>query len=307
MALDHRIADVRPVGHALPVGVQPARGLAAAFDDVSGQAALRQSVVVVRVPAEFVHQRAQRDGAVHASAGDHDLRARGQGLADGQRAEVRVGREEPGGQRRAALQFGDAFLAQSGHKRHHVVALHHGDFQVQALLGGQGANRPRARLRVHAAGVADHANALLDHVAQDVPERHGDEVRRVAQLGVLGPRGGQDRTSSARPGSRTPGSPPVRPARAAAHPRCCRPRSPRLRRYARPCSSARPLRLARACSQKASPPAGGCSTRDPAVGTVSLIRFASLVSALYPRTPALPCRWRGVRRFLLHERARLCS
>ena len=54
-ALDDRVADVRPVGNRLPVGVQPAGGLAAAFDDVPGEAALREAIPVVLRPLEFMN------------------------------------------------------------------------------------------------------------------------------------------------------------------------------------------------------------------------------------------------------------
>ena len=59
-ALDDRVADVGPVGHRGPVGVQAACRLAAAFDDVAGEAARGEPVEVVGGPAELVHQHAER-------------------------------------------------------------------------------------------------------------------------------------------------------------------------------------------------------------------------------------------------------
>ena len=70
-------------GTALPVGVQAAGRLAAAFDDVAGEAAGGQPVVVVGPPAELVHQHAERDRAVDAAAGDDDVGARVQRRAIG--------------------------------------------------------------------------------------------------------------------------------------------------------------------------------------------------------------------------------
>ena len=62
VTLDHGIADVGPVGHVLPVGEQAAGGLGAAFDDVAGQGAGGEAVIVGVGPAELVHQRPQRQG-----------------------------------------------------------------------------------------------------------------------------------------------------------------------------------------------------------------------------------------------------
>ena len=43
---------------------------------MAGQAALGQPVVILGAPAELMHQGPQRDGAIHAAPGDHDLRTR---------------------------------------------------------------------------------------------------------------------------------------------------------------------------------------------------------------------------------------
>ena len=152
-----------------------------------------QPVVVVGAPVELVHQGAQRHGAVDATAGDHDLRALIQGLLHRQGAQVGVGGQQPVRQRRSALQFGNALAAQGADQRHHVVALDHRDPDRDALLRGQRGNRPGAGLGIHAAGVADDADALGNDVAQHGLHRHGDEVGRVAQLGVLAACRGQDR------------------------------------------------------------------------------------------------------------------
>ncbi len=124
----------------LPVGVQAAGGLAAAFDDVAREAAGREQVEVVRRHAEFVHEHAERDGGVDAAAGDDDLRTCIERSLHRPCAEIRVGGEHAFGQRGAALQFAQgvvvpgAVAAAAGD----VVAAHHGDLQCNALLGGQG-------------------------------------------------------------------------------------------------------------------------------------------------------------------------
>ena len=127
MALDDGVADVGPVRNLLPVGVQPTGRLAAAFDDVPGQAAAGQFVVLVGGPAELVHQGPQCDGAVDAAAGDHDV---GPGLEcahDGQRTEIGIGAQHPLGQGLAAEHVALIGGSQSGHLGAHVVALDHRD------------------------------------------------------------------------------------------------------------------------------------------------------------------------------------
>ncbi len=192
-AFDDRVADSGPVGHRLPVGVQPAGGLAAALDDVAGEAAAREPVVVVAGPAELVHQHAQRHRRVDAAPGDHHLRARVERGTDRRCAEIRVGAQHSLRQRRPAVHLAHAFVAQRRQQRHHVVALDHRDAQFDALLGRQRRERARAPVRIHAAGVADHADAARRDLAQHRLHRDVDEVGGIAGLGPLQPRAGEDR------------------------------------------------------------------------------------------------------------------
>ena len=91
--LHDRVADVGPIRHAGPVGVQPARGLATAFNDVTCEAACREQVKFVRAPAKLVHQHAQRHRRVHTTPGDDNLRPGVKRGADRQCAQVGIGRE----------------------------------------------------------------------------------------------------------------------------------------------------------------------------------------------------------------------
>jgi len=184
-----------PVRHVLPVGEQPARGLAAAFDDVAGQAATRQRVVIGGRPAKGIHQHAQRHRRIDAAAGDDDLRTRVQRGLDRQRAQVGVGGQHPGRQRRAALQLAHRRLgaAQLVDQRAHVVARDHGDLHRHAQFGRQRAQRVGATFGVDAAGVADDADAMCHHVVEHAAHRHRDETGGVAQLGLFQPRASQDR------------------------------------------------------------------------------------------------------------------
>ena len=241
-ALDDRVADVRPVGHRGPVGVQAAGGLAAAFDDVAGEAARGEPVEVVGRPAELVHQHAERHRAVDAAAGDDDVGARVQRRA---RSAARRGRRWRSPAVRAAAR------RWTGRPRRLL--------RIAAASGSTSSpvdHRDRAPARPSSSASACTAAAQpcgftppallttrmpcsttsLQHRAQ----RHRDEVGGVAQLRPLHARAPRGSTSSARRDSRTPGS-RCRRARTscARRPGCCRPRSPRRRRCGRPCRGSR--------------------------------------------------------------------
>ena len=89
-----RIADILPAGHLVPIGMHAAGRLRAAFEDVTDQAAGGEPVVIVGLPAEFVHQDAERERAVGAAPGDHDVGAAIERGRDRQRAEIGIGGEQ---------------------------------------------------------------------------------------------------------------------------------------------------------------------------------------------------------------------
>jgi hypothetical protein len=115
-----------------------------------------------------VHQRAQRHGAVHAAAGDDDLRALVQrALSHRQRAQVGVGRDHLGRQRRAALQLAHSSPRSAGtsgitSSPSTTAMLHATPCSASAWRDGVCAG-----LRVDAAGVADDADVAGHHVFQD--------------------------------------------------------------------------------------------------------------------------------------------
>jgi hypothetical protein len=184
-ALGDRKAHVVPAGHALPVGVVAAGGLRAAFDQVPGQAALRELVEVVGRPAEVRDQRRQRHRAVHAAAGDDDVGARGKRRRDRERAEVGVGAHHLGRERRAGEHLLRAGRAQRLDLRHQVVAEHRGDLQLHALGLGCGDQGFAAGRGVDPAGVGDDADAArLELLHQRLDG--ADEIGRVAQARILG-------------------------------------------------------------------------------------------------------------------------
>ena len=195
MAFGNGIANVRPIRDILPVGVQAARRLAAAFKNVTSQAARRKQVIVGDRPVEGVHQRTQRHRRIHAAPGDHDLGASIQRGLDRQGAQVGIGRQHLGWQGRAALKllYRRLSRAQRCELRHHVVAGDHGDVDIDAQLRRQGAQGVGAALRIDAASVADHANALLHDIHQHAAHGHIHKVRGVTHGWVLETRTRQDR------------------------------------------------------------------------------------------------------------------
>src|SRR5438477_2415810 len=86
----------------------------------------RQAIEVVAGPTELVHQRAERNRAVDAAAGDDDLRALVERLLDRQRAQVSIGADQLIGQLARAVQALDAGCAQFLEQRHRVVAFDEG-------------------------------------------------------------------------------------------------------------------------------------------------------------------------------------
>jgi len=101
----NREAHVLPAGHFAPVGKEPAGALGAAFDQVPHKAAGGEGVVVVGGPLEFMHQGSQRERAVDAAAGDHNIRAGGKGRGNRRRAQIGVNAPRLGGQRGARIHF----------------------------------------------------------------------------------------------------------------------------------------------------------------------------------------------------------
>ena len=94
-ALCDGIPDIVPIGHLLPIAECSAGRLRSAFQDVANQTAGAKAVVVVRRPAELVHQDAERKGAIGASAGDDNVGGAVKGCLDGKCAEIGVRRQQP--------------------------------------------------------------------------------------------------------------------------------------------------------------------------------------------------------------------
>ena len=164
MTFNDGIAVVGPIGHALPIGKQTASGLRAAFDDVAGQRALGQPVVVIEAPIELMHQGAERHRAIDAAPGDDHIRAALESGRNRNRAEVSVGRENFFRQCRAGKHFSDTALAQRGDAVEHIVAFDHRDLERHALFAAQLLQGRRTGARVHAARIAHHLDALGRHV-----------------------------------------------------------------------------------------------------------------------------------------------
>ena len=84
LGFDDRIADVRHVGNVLPIHLAVAAGtLRAAFDDVAGDGAGGELVLVVGLPAEAVDHGRQRERGIGGAAGDHHVGAGASASASG--------------------------------------------------------------------------------------------------------------------------------------------------------------------------------------------------------------------------------
>ena len=191
-AIDDRVADIWPIGNVLPIGVQAPRGLAAAFNDVPGQTAAGEQVVILWAPIKFVHQRPQRHGTVHPASGDHNVCPFGQRTGHRHCAQIGIGRQHLGGQGIAAVHVAGVRIAQGGQLRADVVAEHHRNFWAQAHAVGQGLQRIGAALWVHAARVGDDLDAALHHLGQGGFHRHVDKVGGVAHVWFFGAHRGHD-------------------------------------------------------------------------------------------------------------------
>src|SRR5579862_9422921 len=79
--LDNRVSDVRHAGDALPVHLTiSASALRAALDNMAGNRARSQLVVILRAPAEAVQHRGEGQSGIRGPAGDHDIGSGGQSL-----------------------------------------------------------------------------------------------------------------------------------------------------------------------------------------------------------------------------------
>ena len=126
-ALGDRIADIVPIGHALPIAERSACRLRTAFQDMADQAAGTEAVVVVGRPAELVHQNAERKRAVGAAAGNDNIGAALERRLDGKRAQIGIGGQQARRQPFTRNGFAQTVGAKLVDQWHDVVAFDHGD------------------------------------------------------------------------------------------------------------------------------------------------------------------------------------
>src|SRR5690606_32915606 len=92
--LDDGVADVFPAVDLVPVGIESACRLGAAFDDVARETSAGQVIKIIVLPAEGMNAGPQGHRAVHTAAGDDNIRAHVQGLCHGKGAQVGVDAHE---------------------------------------------------------------------------------------------------------------------------------------------------------------------------------------------------------------------
>src|SRR5690606_3889744 len=134
-AFRNRITDVFPARYFFPVGVDSARCLRPAFQHVADKTAGGQQVVVGGPPVELVHQNAEGESTVGATARDDNVCPLVQRSTDRQGAKVGVGgqhfrRELPS--RMGVPHVGGTHVRE---KRHDVIASDNGDAERQSQLG----------------------------------------------------------------------------------------------------------------------------------------------------------------------------
>ena len=192
--LGNGVADVRQVRDVLPAALAAkvaAAALARAFEQMPHRQALCQSVEVFgggrigQLPAQRVHQRAQKQRGIGHTPGDHDVGLLVQGIHDGLCAQIGVAKHQA--------------LAHAGHDgavhhvvktlagclqlRQYIVATHHRNARVPAR-GGQGfLHRLRRTHGVEAPRVADKSDASRLHQRPQA-QKHGHHIPGVAQRRV---------------------------------------------------------------------------------------------------------------------------
>ena len=198
LGFNDRITDVVEVRDGVPIDLAvSAGGLRAALDAVSGDGSGGELVPIVGLPSEFMNHGREREAGVGDAAGDDDLRALGQRVDDGPRAEVDVGALHvgaDGGQGLAGIHAFelDAAREKSVEAVHDVVAGDGGDFDLDSLALGHVEHGVLAGGGIHSAGVGDDADAPLLQIGEHAGD-HVDEVAGVAGIGVARPLLLQDR------------------------------------------------------------------------------------------------------------------
>jgi len=168
--LRDRKGQVPGLGHVLETGVGeiPAGQLRAAFEQMADAAAGTQPRPVVGGPAEFEHQRREKQRRVGDATGDHNPGAGLQGGDDRLGAEIGFGRHQRGrqiGQRPAVFErmrgeARDARIQLAAADRRHT-------YSWVAQFGGQGGDALRRTLRVDPPLVRNDARALRQTMRQD--------------------------------------------------------------------------------------------------------------------------------------------
>ena len=187
-----RIADLLVDREIEPVGEEATGGLRRALEQMADQAAGREQVVVVNGPAEVVHQRPERQGAVDASACDDDVCALRQRRRDGLGTEVGVETGHALRECGAGKHFAHTGLTQRRLLLAQIVTLHHHDAQRNAGRLRRGAQRACARVGIHATGVRQQLDPTLGDLRK-MRRDIGDEVRRIAGAAILDARTGHQR------------------------------------------------------------------------------------------------------------------
>ena len=165
--------------YRFPVGEVAAGGLGTALEQMPGQAALGQLVVVLPAPAELVHQRCQYQGTVCHPAGNNYVRALFQSRNQTWRSQIGIQADHHWRHRLAGTHLVDTHIGQLFLLHQQVVAQHQGNLHVHTCLFAEGLQGVAAGDRIYAAGVGKNADTFfLDLCKQGAHDRL-DEIPRI--------------------------------------------------------------------------------------------------------------------------------
>ena len=157
---------------------------------MAGQRPAGQLVVILRCPAKGMNTRTQCHSAVYTASGNDNIGTGIQRFSNRKTAQIGINackffnfRKNLSGKH---VRIADR--AQFRTLGQQIIAQHNSDFQIEPLLGYQRARCRTTGFRVHAAGIGQHFDALGRNILQVWLQHTGDEVRRIAHLGLVGAR-----------------------------------------------------------------------------------------------------------------------
>ena len=187
LALDNRIADMRPVRHLFPVCEQPTGPLCAAFDDVPGERSCAELVILVRAPVKLVDERAECQRRIHHAPGNHHIGSCGKCRRNRKGAEIGIrGRNLVfGGKGIALVKLGHTVCDELIYPAKQIVTFNNGNLKGQTCLCSNRLHALDTGLRVQPPGIGDQLRARLFQEMHILLPDPVDQIDCIAKRGVL--------------------------------------------------------------------------------------------------------------------------